>query len=106
MTDAIDTLCKECGFDSVLSKKRTEAISMVRFIIRTYEVFYGDSAPPPVDVVKKVLRVLLEFSPESINVLLDKGPEVHDKVLDRVVEKIYKMAEAELVKEGAIRYIA
>jgi len=105
LTDAIDKVCKECGFDDILSKKRTEAISMVRYIIRTYEAFYGESTPPPIDVVKKVLRVFLEFSPESIHLFLDKGREIHEKALDRIVEKMYKAAEPELLKDGTLRYI-
>jgi len=79
---------------------------MVRSIFAAYEQFYGKPSSPPIDIIKRVIRTIIEISPEALNLLLDKDADICGKVLDRVVERIYKTAENELLKQKEIEYIS
>lgn len=105
MVDAIENLCKELNFNKMLKEKKGAIVEMVRFIFRTYEIFYGEPSAPPVDIIKKIIKVIVEISPESV-FLCVKYPDLRDQVLDRVVEKIYRFAEKELKEREEIGYIS
>lgn len=86
-------------------KRKKAIVSLVTFIFRTYEVFYGEPSAPPIEIVKKIIRIIVEVSPESTHLRLRAGA-LHDQVIDRVVERLYKIAEKELRKEKIIEYIS
>lgn len=107
MPDQIDRLCEEYGFSKMLKDKKNPIVAMVRLIVRAYEVFHGESASPPIDIVKKTIRIIIEVCPEYLHMRLKtSSKDVSDQVIDRVVEKIYKIAERELVKDESIKYIS
>lgn len=107
MPDQIDRLCEEYDFNKMLKNKKTLIVAMVNLIFGAYEVFHGEPASPPIDIVKKTIRIIIEVCPESIHLRLKtSSKDVADQVLDRVVEKIYKVAERELIKRKAITYIS
>lgn len=89
----------------MLKEKKSAIVKMVLFIFKTYEIFHGEPSGPPVDVVKKIVRVIVEISPKSIHLIV-KYPKLSNQVLDRVVEKIYRIAEKELKKGEKISYIS
>ena len=78
---------------------------MVRFIFKTYEIFHGEPSAPPVDIIKKIIKVIVEVSPKAVRLRV-KYPPLCDQVLDRVVEKIYRLAEKELEERKEISYIS
>ena len=105
MVDAIENLCKQLNFNKMLKEKKGAIVEMVRFIFRTYEIFYGEPSAPPVDIIKKIIKVIVEISPKSVSLRV-KYPDLRDQVLDRVVEKIYRLAEKELKERKEISYIS
>lgn len=107
MPDQIDKFCEEYGFNKMMKDKKNPIVTMVRMIFRAYEVFHGKPAFPPIDIVKKTIRIIIEVCPESMHLRLKtSSKDVADQVLDRVVEKIYKVAERELVERKDITYIS
>ena len=104
MSDAIDDLCKDYGFDKMLKRKKA-IVSLVTFIFRTYEVFYGEPSAPPIEIVKKIIRIILEVSPQSTHLRLSAS-NLHDQVIDRVVERLYKIAEGEIRKSKIVDYVS
>lgn len=88
----------------MLKEKESEIIEMVRHILRAYECFYGEPNAPTPDIIKKIIKTILEVSPEGMRLQI-KYSEVSDKVINRVVEKIYYIAVKELKGKGDIKYI-
>lgn len=106
MPDAIDKLCDDYKFSKMLKEKKDSIVSMVRLAFRTYEVFYGEGASPPGNIIRKIIRIIIEVSPEAIHLGLSTRDDIYDKVVERVVEKIYKIAENELLRRKEINYVA
>ena len=107
MPDPIDRLCKEYGFNEMLKDKKNPIVEMVRQIFRAYEIFYGEPASPPTEIIKKTIRIIIQVCPESMHMRLKiSNKDVCDQVLDRVVERMYKIAEKELIKGKDIKYIS
>ncbi len=104
MVDQIDVICKRLKFDKIIEEKETDIIEMVAHLFEAYEIYYGKSNPPPIDVIKRAIRLIIEVSPEA-TILMVKYSRLVDKVLDRVVEKIYFSAEKQLEEMGYITYI-
>ena len=80
---------------------------MVLHIFQAYELYHGKPFSPPVEIIKKVIRVIIDVSPEAMRMRLKmKDSKNNDMVIDRVVEKIYYMAQKKLEANGGIRYIS
>ena len=94
----------ELGIQQMLKEKKSSIVMMVRFIFRTYEIFHGEPSAPPVEIIKQIIKVIVEISPMSVHLRM-KCPGLCNQVLDRVVEKIYRLAEKELKEKGEISYI-
>lgn len=91
----------------MLKVKKKAIVEMVRFVFRVYEIFHGESSAPPVEVIKKIVKTLVEISPESVHLRMKcQNRELVDQVINRAVEKIYRLAERELKKGKDIRYIS
>ena len=89
----------------MLKEKKGSIVKMVLFIFKTYEIFHGEPSAPPVDIIKKIIKVIVEISPKAVHLRV-KYPGLCGQVLDRVVEKIYRLAEKELQERKEISYIS
>lgn len=91
----------------MLKEKKNSIIDMVRQIFSTYEVFHGEPVSPPTEIVKNIIRVILSVCPECFHLKMKvTNKDICDQVLDRVVERMYKIAEKELKKRKEIEYIS
>jgi len=106
MSDPIEKLCGRYRFNEMMKNKKESIVSMVRLIYRAYEVFYGAPSSPPIDIIKKIIMIFIEISPEYVWLRLNVPADVAEQVLNRVIEKVYKIAEAELIKRKELDYIS
>jgi len=108
LPDQIDSLCEEYGFNKMLKNKKKPIAVMVNLIFGAYETFHGRPASPPPEITKKIIRIIIELCPESMHMRLKiHSKDVCDQVFDRVVERIYRIAEKELKTERYIeKYIS
>lgn len=79
-------------------------VQMVLHLFNAYEAFYEKSSAPD-EVIKKIIKTIVEISPEAFRLRV-KYHGSSDLVLDRVVEKIYRLAIKELEKREKINYIS
>jgi len=106
LTDMIDTLCEKYGFYKKIKEDKDYITKMILHMYRAYEYYYGPPSSPPIDLIKEWIKLLIQLSPEAVNLRMETEKEIWDRCINRVVEKIYKTAEKELVKTEEMAYIA
>jgi len=103
MSNRIPRLLEKYGFDDFFEKNKGNIPRMVACLMEAYSGLYSDTRYPPDDLIKKFVGQLVCLSPQYVTMTCEVTPEIAKQCLDRFVEKIYRFAVKELLKEGVLR---
>ena len=106
MPDPVDDLCKKYKFIEMIEKRKIEVAEAMRLLLRAYELFYGKNTSLPVDIIKNFFRDIIEISPEAFYLRSEVPKEIADKVINRVVEKVYEVARECLIERKEVTYVS
>jgi len=101
MGDAIEEACERYGLNQMIEKKKKSIPEVLLHAARALECFHGLASHP--DVLKKLIREIISIAPEVVKLYTyDLPKELREDIINRVVEKIYNIAEDELLKIKAV----
>lgn len=105
MPDKIDDLIKTYKFDIFIKQKKEHFPQIFKIIMKAYELFYGEAEAVPSEIIKAFIKEMLEISPNNIYLRSVKSKEVADRVIARVVERIYDIGSGCLFDAKDVKYI-
>ena len=101
LVDFLETLCERHGFNRAIKNNEREIKEMIAHLFEAYQAYYGKYSSPPIDVIKKSIKLIIEVSPEVTRMKVMDINNV-EAVINRVVEKIYFKAEKSMEEMGYI----